>query len=160
MTYQVYITVTGSKQGAFKGGSTQKGREGKIHAAAVNYGVTIPRDNNSGLATGKRIQKPVAFSIEWDSCSPLFFSAAYANETLTSVLIEYFAAGKDGLEKLDHTVKLKNASISDITESYATAINGIADGRDLQTVSMTFQSIEITSNVSNSTAIDDWRPNV
>ena len=156
MAYQVYITVTGTKQGAFKGGVMEKGREGKIKAIAVSYGVSIPRDNASGLAVGKRVQKPVSFSLEWDICSPLFFNAAFTNETLKSVTIEYYGTGRDGLAKVDHTVVLTNASISDITESYAAVVNGVADGRDIQTVTVTFQKIAITSNTGNTTAVDDW----
>lgn len=158
MAYQVYVTVTGAKQGVFKGGSTQKVLEGKISAIAVSYGATVPRDTGTGLATGKRVQKPVTISLVWDICSPQFFSAAYTNETLTSVLIEYYAAGEDGIIKVDHTVKLTNASISEITESYAAMTNGTADGRDIQTVALTFQSIEVTSNVSKLTAVDEWEP--
>jgi type VI secretion system secreted protein Hcp len=161
MAYQVYITVTGAKQGVFKGGSTQKGREGKIHAIAASYGVVVPRDAISGLATGKRVEKPITFSLEWDGCSPQFFAAAYTNESLTSVLFEYFSAGKDGIEKLDHTVKLSKASIIDINESYAAnRPDGGADGRDIQTVSLAFQTIEVTSNISGMTAVDDWKPTV
>ena len=51
---------------------------------------------------------------------------------------------------------LTNASISDITESYAAVVNGVADGRDIQTVTVTFQKIAITSNTGNTTATDDW----
>jgi type VI secretion system secreted protein Hcp len=158
MAYQVYVTVTGAKQGAFKGGCTQKDLEGKIKAIAVSYGATIPRDTGTGLATGKRVQKPVTISLAWDVCSPQFFSAAYTNETLTSVLIEYYVTGEDCVSTIDHTVTLKNASISEITESYAAMTNGTADGRDMQTVALTFQSIEVTSSVSKLTAVDEWRP--
>lgn len=159
MAYQVYVTVTGAKQGVFKGSSTQKGREGKIHAIAVSYGVAVPRDASSGLATGKRVEKPVTFSLEWDGCSPQFFAAAYTNENLTSVLFEYFSTGRDGIEKVDHTVKISMANIIDITQSYAaTQLDGKADGRDIQTVSLAFQTIEISSNVSGLTAVDDWKP--
>ena len=72
MPYQVFATVTGAKQGAFKGESTQKGREGKIAITSISYGVTIPRDATSGLATGRRIQHPVIFSKHWGVSSPQF----------------------------------------------------------------------------------------
>jgi type VI secretion system secreted protein Hcp len=161
MTYQVYATVTGAKQGVFKGGSTQKGREGKIHAASVDYGVAIPRDAGSGLATGKRIEQPLIFSTQWDASSPQFFTAAYTNEVLTTVLFEYYGADKSGVEKLNHTVKLTNAIIIEIKEAYASVTpDGAADGKDMQTISLTFQKIEITNTISGTTAIDDTRANV
>jgi type VI secretion system secreted protein Hcp len=162
MPYQVYATVTAAKQGVFKGDSTQKGREGKIRVIAVSYGVVSPRDPASGLATGKRTQQPLVFSLNWDGCSPQFFSAAYTNENLTTVLFEYYGTDKTGMERLDHTVKLTNASIAEIREAYAaTTPTGTPDGNDVQTVSLTFQKIEITNTVGSITAVDDWqRPNV
>jgi type VI secretion system secreted protein Hcp len=161
MTYQVYATVTGAKQGVFKGSSTQKGREGKIRVASVNYGVSIPHDASSVLATGRRMQQPVSFSLEWDSSSTQFFSAAFANETLTSVLFEYFGTNSKGIEALDHTVKLTNASMTAVQEAYAsTTLPGAADGKDMQTVTLSFQKIEITNSVTGGSAIDELRANV
>ena len=159
MAYEVYITVTGAKQGKFKGGVTQKGREGKIRAIAVTYGVHTPRDPASGLPTGRHQEKPVTFALEWDTSSPQFFAAAFANESLSTVVIEYYATGRSGVSKVDHTVTLKNANIADITQSYAAKVNGVVDGRDIQTVSVTFQKIEISST-NGTTAADDWEQNV
>lgn len=160
MGYQVYITVTGAKQGAFKGGAMEKGREGKIKAIAVSYGVAIPKDASSGLPTGRRQHKPLSFSLEWDICSPQFFSAAFTNEALKNVTIEYYGTGRDGLSKVDHTIVLTNANITEATESYAAIVNGVADGRDIQTVTVTYQRIEITSNTGNTSAIDEWSANL
>ena len=159
MAYEVLITVTGAKQGKFKGGVTQKGREGKIRAIAVTYGVSSPRDPASGLATGRHHEKPVTFSLEWDTSAPQFFAAAFSNETLSTVVIEYYANARSGVSKVDHTVTLKNASITDITERYAAKVDGVVDGRDIQTVSVTFQKIEISSS-NGTTAADDWEQNV
>jgi len=161
MAYQVYVTVTGTKQGVFKGESTQKGREGKIQALAVSYGVTVPRDIASGQASGKRTEQPLVFSKNWGASSPQFFAAAYANEALSSVLIEYYAQSADGSVKVDHTVKLTNASIVSVLDSFAeTNATGAADGRDIDTITLTFQKIEITSNSGGTSAIDELRANV
>ena len=67
MATQFFVTVTGARQGPFKGESTQKGREGKIPGVAFSYGVLSPRDPTSGLPTGKRQHQPVVFSKEWAS---------------------------------------------------------------------------------------------
>jgi type VI secretion system secreted protein Hcp len=161
MPYQVYATVTGAKQGVFKGSTTQKGHEGKIRVASVTYGVVSPRDPASGLATGRRQEQPLIFSLLWEGCSPQFYSAAYVNETLASVLFEFFSSDRTGIEKLDHTVKLTNASIAEVRDAYtSTSAAGAPDGNDVQTVSLTFQKIEITNTVGGITAIDEWQANV
>jgi type VI secretion system secreted protein Hcp len=159
MAYQVYATVTGSKQGAFKGASTLKGREGRIHVLSMNYGVASPRDSATGLATGRHTEQPLTFSLYWENCSPQFFTAAFTNEALTSVLFEYYSLEvKTAVETLTHTVKLTNASVASVQESFAsTTPAGQTDGSDVQTVTLTFQKIEITNTAGSITAIDDWQ---
>jgi type VI secretion system secreted protein Hcp len=163
MSYQVYATVTGAKQGAFKGASTQKGREGKIHVVSVSYGVgvTVLREGTgTGATIGKRVEQPLTFSLPWEGCSPQFFTAAYTNEILSTVLFEYYAADKSGVEKLDHTVKLTNATIIEVKEAYASVTpEGAINGKDVGTISLNFQKIEITSTISGATAVDDTRAN-
>jgi type VI secretion system secreted protein Hcp len=161
MAYGVYVTVTGAKQGAFKGESTQKGRAGKILVSSVAYGVAAVRGLTSGQAAGKSIEQPLIFSKAWGAASPQFFNAAYTNELLSSVLFEYYTQALDGTEKIDHTVKLTNAAITEIHESYAsTTPAGTPDGKDSQTISVVFQKIEITSTTGGTSAIDSLTPNV
>jgi type VI secretion system secreted protein Hcp len=54
MSIIAYLTLTGAKQGAIKGGVTAKGREGTIAVAAVSHEITTPVDQATGAATGKR----------------------------------------------------------------------------------------------------------
>jgi type VI secretion system secreted protein Hcp len=162
MPYQVYATVVGAKQGAFKGGAIQKGREGKIHVISVGYGVSVTTfREGTGASIGKRVEQPLTFSLLWEGCSPQFFTAAYTNEVLSTVQFEYYGTDKTGIEKLNHTVKLTNATVIEIKEAYANVIpDGVGDGKEAQTVSLNFQKIEITSTVSGATAIDDLHGNV
>ena len=63
--------------------------------------------------------------------------------------------------KVDHTVKLTNVTIAEVDEAFASVTPmGTVDNNDVQTISLTFQKIEITSNAGGTTAIDDWEPNV
>lgn len=157
MAYQVYATVTGTKQGVFKGGSSQRGHEGKIHVTAVSYGVTVPHDAASWHLAGKLLEQPLTFSMLWEECSPQFFAAAYTNEMLSAVQLDYFVQDNTGIEKLSHTLKLTNAVVVDIKEAYASiAADGVTvDGKDVQTVSLTFQKIEIASTLGGASAEDD-----
>ncbi len=100
MVTQFFVTVTGAKQGDFKGESTQKSHEGKIQGVAFSYGVLSPRDGTSGLPTGKRQHQPVVFSKEWGASSPQFYQAIYTNESLPTVLFEFFVANISGAQVL------------------------------------------------------------
>src|SRR4029078_7486702 len=109
MPIQIYATVTGAKQGAFIGETTQKGREGKIPGVGFSYGVSVPRDATSGQAKGKRIHRAVIFTKEWGAPSPQFYTAAVTNEVLSTVLFEFFATSPSGTQVVDRTIKLTNA---------------------------------------------------
>lgn len=158
MAPQFFATVTGAKQGAFKGESTQKGREGKIPGVGFSYGVAIPRDATSGQATGKRMHRPVVFTKEWGASSPQFYAAAFTNELLPSVVFEFYATASNGIQVLDHTIKLTNAIIVESDQSLLLPQSGgpVNDSRDLHVVSFTFQKIEITSLTGKTSATDDW----
>jgi len=162
MALQIVATVTGAKQGAFKGESNQKGREGKIPGVALSYGVLSPREVTSGQATGKRQQHPVVFTKEWGASSPQFYTAAYTNEVLSSVLFEFYYASPTGAQIVDHSIKLTNATIIQVEQSVMIPQSGgpIIDSRDLQVISFTFQKIEITSLTGGTSASDSWNLNV
>ena len=161
MVTQFFVTVTGAKQGDFKGESTQKGREGKIQGVAYSCGVLSPRDGTSGLPTGKRQHQPVVFRKEWGASSPQFYQAIYTNESLPTVLFEFFVTNVAGVQILNHTVKLMNASISAVRETLPdNQPAGAADPRELMEISFTFQKIEIVSVTGGTQASDDWEATV
>ena len=158
MPLQFFATVTGAKQGVFKGESTQKGREGKIPGVGVSYGLAIPRDSTSGQATGKRMHRPVVFTKEWGASSPQFYAAAFTNELLSSVVFEFYATAANGIQVLDHTIKLTNAIIVESDQTLLLPQSGgpVIDSRDLHVISFTFQKIEITSLTGGTSATDNW----
>jgi type VI secretion system secreted protein Hcp len=158
MSTQIFATVTGAKQGPFKGESTQKGSENKIPGVGLTFGATVPHDQATGQASGKRQQQPVVFTKEWGASSPQFYVAAYTNEVLTTVLFEVYKTSPVGVQQVDHTVKLTNASLSLVHDSLFLGPTGgpLVDSRDLQQISFTFQKIEITSVTGGTTAVDNW----
>ena len=162
MAVQILATVTGAKQGAFKGETTQKGRENMIPVVAFDYGVTSPHDVATGQAAGKRQEQPVVFTKEWGASSPQFYVAAYTNEVLSEVIFNFYVAGPTGLQQLDHTVKLTNATIVSVKQSLLLPQHGgpVIDSRELQEISLTFQKIDITSIPGKTEATDDWNTTI
>jgi type VI secretion system secreted protein Hcp len=158
MAVQIYASFKGVKQGNFKGESTQKGREGMIPGVAFSYGVLVPRDTASGLPTGKRQQQPVVFTKQWGVSSPQFYTTAYTNEILSQVTFNFYITGPTGIQQLDHTVKLTNATIISVKQSLQLPQSSgpVIDSRELQEISLTFQKIDITSIPGKTEAMDDW----
>src|ERR1051326_3029705 len=117
MAYEFYVTIQGSKQGTFKGGADGVGKTKKnarIPGIRFFFETISPRDLATGQASGKRQHKPILITKEWDAASPQLFSALVNNEILKSVLFEFVKTNAQGAEFVYHTVKLTNASVSDI----------------------------------------------
>lgn len=148
-----YVTIVGSKQGQLKGESARVGGKGKLEGITFVSDVSSPRDAASGLPTGKRVHAPITFTKEWGAASPQLFQAAVTNETLKSVVFEFIATDRAGKEYVFETVKLTNATVSDLRRS----VDEHVGARGIDQVALVFQKIEITDNDGKTVAADDWR---
>ena len=158
------MTVTGQKQGQFKREGTQKGDW--IPIQGFFMGLTSPRDASSGQASGKRQYKPVTIIKEWGAASPQGLTACATNEVLTSVTIEFVKTNQNGQQYVFQTVKLTDATISDIsrfagdlspndgasTWHFASTPNAL----ELEHWSFTFRKIEVDDADGKTTFTDDW----
>ena len=157
-----YMTVKGQKQGMFAGGITQKGREGKIGVIAVDHSVLMPHDAASGLATGRKMSRPFKVTVELDKATPLFYNAMASNENLSEVTLEFWtpqikAASRLGCEVQHYTVKLTNASISEIHFNMANIrVPELEKMPQTLEISFTYQKIEYLWKDGGINATDNW----
>ena len=117
-----------------------------------DYGVSSPRDAATGQASGKRIHKPLIITKELDKSSPILFQALVTNEVLPEVNFQFTRAGSDGKEIQYYTIKLTNATISEIHQSD----QGKNGARPYEQVSFVFQKIELDWSDPSVVAVDDW----
>ena len=145
------MTVTGHKTGLFKGDdiAQSKASAGSITVTTYQYELVSPRDPASGLPTGKRMHKPITVTHELGGSSPQFLNSLATNETLDSVVINFFRTDRTGKDVNYYRVKLTNGSVSDVKQ--------YSSGNDvLEDVSFTFQKIEQDDFVAKTTFVDDW----
>ena len=157
MAYEFYVSIQGKKQGKFKGESSGIGRrttKDRIPGVRFSLEVVLPRDPASGLPTGKRQHKPIVFTGEWGASSPQLFQALVTNEVLSTVLFEFVKTDLAGKQFVHSTIKLTDASISDL-RSYLD-LTDAHDARELEDVSLTYRRIEIEDVETKTTASDDW----
>lgn len=148
------VSIDGKQQGKFKGDSKRKDRTDTIDGLAFSYDVQTPLDAASGQATGRRRHGPVMITKAWGAATPQLFQALVENESLRTVLIEFYRTADDGAEEVYQTVKLSNAKVSAIRQ-YASTLNGASAALpELEDVSFTFGRIEI-SNLPGKTIADD-----
>lgn len=154
----MYLIVKGTKQGAIKGGTTEKGQEGKIKVYGMLHGIRSPRDRASGLPTGKRMHGQLQIVIGLDKAIPLLYNALCSNENLASWELQYWSAVHKGSSSTaagtghanTYKVELTNANLASIEA--ITATTGVL----MYLVCFTYQKIEWTWVDGGIKAIDDW----
>ena len=158
-----FSKVQGERQGAFKGGVIQKGREGWIEIIASNHVIKSPRDVASGQATGKRQHEPMEFTMYYDQSMPMWYQSLVNNESLKEVVIAYFSpnklgtAGGQGVETLTYELKLTNAFVAEMGFEMPNNKNPeLQRYENLVKVSVVYQKIEGTWKLGNKIWSDDW----
>jgi type VI secretion system secreted protein Hcp len=154
MAFTAYISIKGQKQGQFAGDGSDKHNANRIRMVGFWFSGESPRDVATGQASGKRQYHPILIRKSWGEASPQTYQAFATNEILTSVLIEFIATNPQGLDQVDHSFSLTNASISavrELTESTPPTY----DSEDLEELSFTFQKIEIKDK-SGKVFVDNW----
>jgi type VI secretion system secreted protein Hcp len=166
---RAYVKIVGKVQGTFKGEASRIAGNNYIAALRFSYQITSPRDPATGLPTGKRQQMPITFTKAFDATSPQIYQALISNELLTQVTIEFMntstAAGVGAAaaakEVAYYTITLTNATVSDIhqhmDQAEATAAGGSTVPLDpMEDVTITFDQIQVSSAVGQTTATDSW----
>lgn len=162
MALNAYLKLKGAKQGDIKGSVIQKGREDKIMVIAVSHEIVSPRDQASGLPTGKRMHKPFVITKELDKSSPLLYNVLTNNENIPEWELQFWtpqikAATGMGSEVQHFTVRLTNANIASI--SFRMANNKhpeLMKFAEYEEVAFTYEKIEWTWTDGGITALDDW----
>lgn len=155
MAYEFDVTITGAKQGLFTGNATGQQHRGKIQGLSFAHDVLAPHDAASGQASGKRRYQPITFVKAWDAATLQLFQALVTNETLTSVVFEFYGTTANGVEEAHHTITLTNASVEEI-RLFTGDVDQINQyqAHHLEHVSLAFQQIRIKDNASGMSATD------
>ena len=164
MALNAYLTLTGQKQGQIKGSVTQKGRKGMIEVIACSCEVISPRDQASGLPTGKRMHKPIVITKEVDSALPLLWNALVNNENISAWQLKFFSSqiGNDrttatAVEQNYYTIDLVNASIASVSMRMANNKHpDLMKFKEYEEVAFVYQKITWTFVKGGITASDDW----
>ncbi len=114
MSFQFYMSIKGSKQGSFHGGSTRSHHNGWTEVLSVNFNCIAPFDAASGKTTGRRKHDPIIIKRELDGATPGLFQLCATKEALSSIIIDIVEAEGNGWERTTHTITLTNARISSI----------------------------------------------
>lgn len=101
------LTVTGEKQGTFKGNSTIAGQKGKIEGSEFQLSM--------GESKGRKSHTTVTFTKELDESTAQFFQALMNNETIKSVRLEIGSVDDKGAFKASYVLELQHGRISRVS---------------------------------------------
>jgi len=151
------MNVEGTAQGAIEGSCEMEGRENTILVYAMNHDIHIPRDPQTGLASGKRVHGPLTVVKEVDKSSPKLYQALCTGENLTTVNLKYYRISPDGTEEHYFTTTLENAIVVEMKPYMPVAF--LAENepyRHMEELSLTYRKVKWTWEVDGIEAEDDW----
>jgi len=158
MAQPFYMSITGERQGNITDRTgEQEGHENEILCQAFEHAVLVPRDDQSGLATGKRIHRAMMIIKSVDRSSPQLYSALVNNERLTEITIKHYRTDPTGTLQNHFTVKLTNAVIVSIKAWQPNYLNPATEQISYtEEVSFAYQTIDWLWVDGGVESMDEW----
>lgn len=157
MPMPAHMTLTGENQGDILGSVTMAGREDSILVEAFNHQVSMPRDPQTGLASGKRRHEPFSVVKFFDKSSPLLYQALCTGEHMTDVTLKWYRIAKTGQEEHYFTTMLEDAIIVSMRPFMPNALDKETEQYGhMEELSFTYRRITWTYEDGGITATDDW----
>jgi type VI secretion system secreted protein Hcp len=133
----LFIKITGQKQGWIKGESQDHKHLNEIDVVFYSWNVTQGFDAATGAPTGKRKLAPLTFMMKSQSATPLLLNACTTGERLKDTVLTCRKAG--GTQQEYMVWKLTNGAIVSIRTGYLVP----TDICPYDEVQMVFQKIEL-----------------
>lgn len=153
-----HMEVTGVNQGKIDGSCTQQGREDTMLIEAFNHEIYIPRDPQSGLATGKRVHNAFTVVKVFDKASPLLYAALCTGEHMTTVSLKWYRIDDAGREEHYFTHELENAIIVSMRPYMPNCLDPATEAyTHMEEVSFTYERIRWRHEVDGVETEDSWQ---
>jgi type VI secretion system secreted protein Hcp len=164
MPNPIYVWFTGNKQGKFGGHGSwggeddQKGREGSSLVQQFSHEISMPRDPQSGLPSGRRVHHPVQIVKRIDKASPRLLQALTTGERFSDVTYKWYRIDPMGGQQHYFTIQLEEAVLVGMKEWFPiTADNTRSTYSHFEDVAMTYRKITWTWVDGGVTSTDDWK---
>jgi type VI secretion system secreted protein Hcp len=150
------MTVIGELQGAIDGSCDMLGREGTILVQAVDHTVEVPTDEG-GVATGRRVHRPLTITKEIDKSTPMLLQALCSNERLSELTLDWYRVDETGGQELYFSIRMKSAYVTRVHPWLPNALDkDVAGLRHMEDVSFVYESIRWTWEPDGIEFEDSW----
>jgi len=158
MPLPIHLTIEGKNQGAIEGSCDMEGRENSILVYAMDHGVHIPRDPQSGQPSGKRIHGPLTIVKEVDKSSPKLYQALCTGENLNPVVLKWYRIDPSvGQEEHYFTTELHDAIVVEMKPYFPIAfVKDNEPYRHMEELRFTYKKIIWTWEADGIASEDSW----
>jgi len=157
MAIPAYMWIKDDGGADIKGSVTVQGREGSVEVVALDHGVNIPTDANTGKLTGARVHKPLTFTKETDSSTPYLYKAVTSGQTLKSIEIKWYRIDDSGKEKEYFNTKLDNVKVVGVTPKMHDVKNPSYEKHNhLEDIELRYEKITWAYKDGNIIHADSW----
>ena len=167
MALQAFLTINqdsiskGASGSASLGqvASTDTANQDKITVIGFLSDAMIPRDPNSGVATGARMYQPVVITKYFDSSSPLLWGALAPNKVIQDVVAEFYRPDPAGLPKPQLFFKMTWKHVTFVEgKAYTPLVTNPANSffQYQEDWSFTFKQVQWDQVISSTTGSDQW----
>lgn len=158
MPMPAHAYFTGTRQGKIDGSCDIKGRETSSLIQEFAHEISMPKDPQSGLPTGKRVHKPFMICKFFDKASPKLYQALATGERFTNVTLNWYRITPAGEEEHYFTHVLEDAIIISIKPYMPNCLNPTTEQfQHMEEVSFTYRKIIWTWVVDGIESMDDWK---
>jgi type VI secretion system secreted protein Hcp len=157
MAIPAYMWIKDDGGADIKGSVTVQGREGSVEVVALDHGVSIPTDSNTGKLTGTRVHLPITFTKETDASTPYLYKAVTSGQTLKSIEIKWYKIDDAGKEKEYFNTKLDNVKVVSVNPKMLDIKNPAFEKHNhLEDVQLRYEKITWSYKDGNIIHTDTW----
>lgn len=157
MPMPAHMELTGENQGQIEGSVTMQGRENSILIEAMEHEIYIPRDPQSGLATGKRVHNPLIITKVFDKSSPKLYQALCTGEHMTEIVIKWYRIDPTGSEEHYFTTTLEDAIVVSMKPNMPNCLDPATESfSHMEDVAFTYKKVKWTWEADGIEAEDSW----
>ena len=156
MPIPIHLTVVGEMQGEIEGSCDFDGREGTILVQGLDHVVEIPTDDR-GVASGRRVHRPVTVTKEIDKSSPMLLQALCTNERLSELRLDWYRIDETGGQELYYSINMSGAYVTRVRPWMPNTLDGANSGfRHMEDVSFVYEKIRWTWEPDGIEYEDAW----
>lgn len=158
---KVYMKVEGTKTGVIKDQNMPPKLADKIELTGYSFESSNPTGSSmgGGMAVGRRTRTPLTITKNNGQSSIQLFNSHITNEVLKTVTIEVMKVNSMGVETVEQTIVLTNATIVYFKQAYDGNPAPGADKGPADEIRFTYQKIIIKYNNGGVEAEDSWNNN-